>query len=278
MLLCDLHTHSTFSDGTFSPEQILQLAKEAKLGAVALTDHNTIDGLKIFVEKSKDYGVEAVRGVEISADYGEKELHIVALFLKEEAFPQIESFLNVYLKRKEESNLMLAKRLKEAGYNVDYEKIKKENIGAINRVHFAKQLLNSGQVASIKEAMEGILSKKKGFYVPPKRFTSFEVIEFIKSINAVAVLAHPLLNLTKDELVEFLIEAKKHGLDAIETRYSAFSLEEQEYLEKLATKFNLLLSGGSDFHGTNKPNIAIGKGFGDLQVPLTFAENLKKKI
>lgn len=273
--LCDLHVHSTFSDGTLTPEQILRLAKESGLSAVALTDHNTVDGLESFLSASKNYGVEGIGGVEISSVYGQTELHVVALFIGEKEFPLVKEFLQISNKRKEESNKMLAKRLIDGGYDIDYDKIKEQAGGFINRVHFAKALIEKGYINSVNEGFETLLSENGGFYVPPKRLTTFEVLDFIKSINAVSVLAHPLLDLTKEELIELIPKAKLHGLSAIEVRYSKYSLQEQEFSEKTAKEFGLLLSGGSDFHGENKPDIKLGKGMGNLKIPYDYVINMK---
>lgn len=278
MELCDLHTHSIFSDGTCSPKELLILAKETGLSAVALTDHNTIAGIDIFLKESKNFDIEAVAGVEISSDYEGKELHVLALCLDKKYFNAINDFLEIPIKRKEESNKLLAERLMENGYNVDYNKLKSTNLGSLNRVHFAIELIKNGYVASIKEAFDTILSEKYGLYEQPKRYTAQEVIEFINSINAVSVLAHPLLNLSKQELIEFLPKAKDCGLMAIETRYSKYSQEEQLFSTQLAKEFGLLESGGSDFHGDNKPDIKIAVGMGNLQVPYEFLKVIKNSI
>lgn len=274
--LCDLHTHSIFSDGTCSPSEVLCLAKEAGLKAVALTDHNTIDGVEIFLKESKNYGIEGVAGVEFSSEYEGKSIHVIALLFEEKFYSKIRSFLQIPQERKRESNDLLAKRLVEKGYAINYEKIKSNAVGQINRVQFAKELIALGVVNTVEEACNTILSENGDIYVPPKRLTTFEVIDFIKSIDAISVLAHPLLDLSKQELLEFLPKAKAHGLDAMETKYSRYIKEEQEFSEQIAKDFGLLTSGGSDFHGQNKPDIAIGQGRGNLQVPYEFLAKLKK--
>lgn len=277
MLLCDLHTHSTFSDGSCSPKELLETAKAAGLVAVALTDHNTVDGLKTFLTDGKNYGIEAVAGVEISCDYNGKELHVLALFI-ENRLSEMQKFLEISKSRKEESNKLLAENLVNKGYKIDYEQIKLQTVGSINRVHFANELIKKGYIKTVKEGFDTVLSENAGFYLQPKRLTVFEVIDFIKNINAISVLAHPLLNLTKEELIEFLPEAKQMGLKAIETRYSKYSIAEQEFCTRLAKDFGLLESGGSDFHGANKPDIKIGVGQGGLQVPYKFLEAIKNSI
>lgn len=278
MQFCDLHTHSVFSDGTCSPKELLSLAKEAGLSAVALTDHNTIAGVESFLDESKSFNIEAIAGVEISSDYEGTELHILALCIDRRYFNKITDFLNISKQRKEASNALLAERLTKKGYKVDYDKLKAANQGSLNRVHFAVELMENGYVKSIKEAFDTILSENYGLYEHPKRYTVREVIEFIESINAVSVLAHPLLNLSKQKVVEFLPEAKACGLMAIETRYSKYSREEKDFSAELAKEFGLLESGGSDFHGDNKPDIHIGIGQGDLRVPYEFLAEMKRAV
>ena len=274
MKLCDLHAHSYYSDGACSTKELLEQAKLAGLLAVALTDHNTVDGIEVFLNESKKLNIEGIAGVEISCEYNEKELHVIALFV-ENSIDKIKEFLKVLNVRKEESNINLAKALNENGYKIDYAKMRKQAVGSINRVLFATELMKSGYIKSVKEGLDTILSAKHGFYVPPKRLDVNEVLSFIKSINAVSVLAHPLLNLTREELTDFLALAKTEGLNAIETEYSKYSLESREFSKELCVKFGLFESGGSDFHGENKPDIQIGIGKGDLQVPYEFLEKLK---
>lgn len=275
MKTCDLHVHSTFSDGTYHPKEILRLAKDANLSAIALTDHNTVDGLDFFLKEGENSGIECITGVEISSEYKGKSIHIIGLFLKQKDFPLIKDFLKIPQKRKEESNELLAKRLNEKGYEIDYEQIKLQANGQINRVHFANALIAKGYVDSVEKACQTILSEDGGIYIPPKRLTAEEAIRFIRSVNAVPVLAHSLLDLDREELTEFLYEAKKCGLLAMETRYSKYDGEEETFSEKIAKEFGLLSSGGSDFHGENKPNIKLGVGEGSLCVPYAFVEKLK---
>lgn len=275
MKLCDLHTHSTYSDGTCTPKELIEQAEKSGLSALALTDHNTVDGLEHFLTEAKNSNIDGVAGVEISCDYKGKELHVLALFIEDNLL-KMRKFLEIQKLRKEESNKLLAKNLVKKGYKIDYEKIKSQTVGSINRVHFANELIKMGFIKTVKEGFDTILSEESGTYVPPKRLTVFEVLKFIKSINAISVLAHPLLNLNKGELIDFLPQAIESGLNAIEVRYSKYTSEEELFSEKLADRLGLLKSGGSDFHGENKPNIKIGVGEGGLQVPYDFYKKLKE--
>ena len=271
---CDLHTHSTFSDGTFSPSQIVAEGLRKKLRAVALTDHNTVAGLPEFLKAAEGTGLEGIPGVEISTGYNNQEVHIVGLFLRQEHYGELERFLDVINRRKEESNRNLVVALREAGYALNYEKIRERYQGNVNRAVIAAELIEKGYLTDRKEAFHGILSAKNGLYRPPERIPAFEAIRFLSSIHAVPVLAHPYLSLTEEELRTFLPEAKSSGLAAMETHYSTFTPQMTEAVRSLASAFDLLESGGSDFHGGNNPEIQLGSGKGDLAVPYPLVRNL----
>ena len=274
MEYCDLHTHSTISDGTFSPSQIVAEGLRRKLRAVALTDHNTIAGLTAFLKAAEGTGLEGIPGVEISTGYRNQEVHIVGLFLRQETYGELEDFLSVINQRKEKSNRELVAALREAGYALSYEEIRERHQGNVNRAVITAELIEKGYITDRKEAFDGILSAKNGLYHPPERISAFEAIRFLSSIHAVPVLAHPYLSLTEEALHAFLTEAKRNGLAAMETRYSTFTPQITEAARSLASEFGLLESGGSDFHGGNKPDIQLGSGKGDLAVPYSFVQSL----
>lgn len=272
---CDLHTHSCFSDGTLSPAELIRAAELAGLGAVALCDHNTVAGLPEFLEAAEESNVEAVPGVEFSTEYQGKELHILGLFVEPEHYGAVNELLEDALRRKEESNRVLIRRLEEQGLSLDYDSILAEAGGTVNRAVIGAYLVRHGLCGSIKEAFDSWLAPERGFYVPPKRPDAYEVIRFIKSIGAVAVLAHPFLNLDAHQLWEFL--SKAEGLDGMEAYYSKFSSEETELACRIAEEFGLVKSGGSDFHGANKPAIRLSIGKGNLRVPMDCFLGLKMR-
>lgn len=275
---CDLHTHSTYSDGTCTPAEIIDAAVLSGLSAVALCDHNTIDGLDEFVKYSEGKNIEAVPGIEFSADYNGVEVHILGLYLPAESYAKVKKHLYGIIKAKEESNKRLLESLKRANYDIDYTEVTERYSGAvINRSHIAVILMERGYVKSIDEAMKGLLSVEGGHYVPPKRFSAMECIDFITEIGAVSVLAHPFLNLTYETLRKFLSEGKKHGLCGMECEYSTYDEETRSSAYALSGEFGLIKSGGSDFHGSRKPDIALGIGKGNLKVPFQWAEDLKNK-
>lgn len=274
---CDLHCHSVFSDGTSTPEEIVALAKENN-AVVALCDHNTATGLPVFLAEAVKQGVTAVAGAEFSSEYKGKEVHILALFIPEKHFDRVEEMTRGYRIRKTESNFNLIKRLNEAGYGISFEKLQSEaEGGSFNRAAIAAELKRKGYVSSNQEAFDSVLSKKGGFYIPPRRDNTLDVISFIRSINALPVLSHPLISLSEEELTEFLGEAVNAGLLGMETEYSLYTPEETATAKRLALCFGLLESGGSDFHGENKPDIEFIRGKGNLQVPEEFYNKLLEK-
>ena len=271
---CDLHSHSTFSDGTLTPTQLVALAEKQGLSALALTDHNTSAGLKEFMEAGKNSPVITVPGCEFTTEWNGIEIHIVGLFFREEYWKEIEDFLEFSNLAKANSNRALIANLNKAGYEITEEECAALSAGDFNRSHVARVLMAKGYVSSVSEAFDKLLKEGLGYYFPAKRITPMAAIRFIKVYGATAIMAHPLLNLNEEQLQVFLPEAKEAGLDAIETHYSKFNDSMTAVLVSLAERFGLRQSGGSDFHGTTKPDIELGTGRGNLFVPHSFYEDL----
>lgn len=278
-LCCDLHTHSVFSDGTYTPRQLLEEARQRQLAAIALTDHNTVAGLPDFLAAAEGQPVEAIPGVEFSTDYEGTELHILALYLKPEHFSHVTELMAQYHRRKEQSNIDLVEKLNRAGYHISYDKIKSSTPeGQVNRALIAAELTACGYTASVKEAFERLLRQKCGYYTPPQRFTPKEMLGIIQDLGAVSVLAHPYLNLKEAELRRFLEQAKTWGLQGMEVRYSTYDDATTRAALAAADDFGLLYSGGSDFHGKNKPDIQLGQGRGTLTVPATWVSKIRENV
>ena len=276
--LCDLHTHSYYSDGTFSPAQLLDAAEEAGLKAIVLCDHNSVAGLPEFLEAGRGREVEAVPGIEITTEYEGTELHILGLYLGPAHYGRITSMMEDLLARKEESERSLVEALRREGLDISYDGIRAGVRGGyVNRAHIAAALVEKGYAPDFSGAFRMYLDPERGFYVPPKRFDVFEIIQMLKAMGAAVVLAHPFLNLNEARLREFLPRAKACGLDGMETLYTKYSPETTRTACAMAEEFGLLQSGGSDFHGANKPDTRLGTGYGGLRVPLAFLEQLRKK-
>lgn len=276
-MYCDLHTHSNFSDGTFSPVELVAEARRLGLDAIALTDHNTVAGLPDFLAAGQGSGVETVPGCEFSTDYQGVELHILGLFIQPKHYATVTALLQKAQQEKERSNQNLVAALNGAGYALNYSEICSRCNGQINRAHIAAALVEKGCFATMQEAFKGPLSEKHGFYKPPRRIGAYDCIRFVKSIGAVAVLAHPFLNLDEAALRAFLPKAVEAGLDGMEVNYPKYSPATTAIAFAVADDFGLLYSGGSDFHGERKPDISLGIGRGNLKIPTSWLEELKKQ-
>lgn len=275
---CDLHVHSYYSDGTCSPAELIKLAQQAQLQAIALCDHNTLDGLPELLAAAENSTVEVVPGIEFSTDYMDVELHILGLWITPAHYPVIHALMREQKRRKEQSNMDLVAKLNQAGYAIDYETIRAATPnGNVNRALIAAELTRKGYISSVQEGFKQLLSPKKGFYTPPKRPDSYEIIRLIKQLGAVAVLAHPFLNLDEAALRQFLPRAVEAGLDGMEVLYPKYDAETTLLAQRMAEEYELLPSGGSDFHGQTKPDIQIGVGRGNLQIPVQYMEDLRKR-
>ena len=276
-MYCDLHVHSHFSDGTWSPEQLVAEAERLGLDAIALCDHNTVAGVPRFIAAGQGSSVQTVAGIEFSTDFQGTELHILALFVQPEHYDTINAMMEDWKKKKEQSNIDLVAALNRAGYDISYAEIREKGNGYINRAHIAAELTKKGYTESAQDAFKKLLNPSKGFYQPPEKLLAYDIIRFIKSIGAVAVLAHPFLNLDEAGLRSFLPEAVACGLDGMEVLYPKYKPEQTVLAERIAEEFGILGSGGSDFHGDNKPDIAMGSGRGTLAVPTEYLLKLRQR-
>ena len=207
MKICDLHTHSNYSDGTFSPRELAQEAKRVGLSAIALTDHNNVDGAEEFLDECERLNIEGVIGTEFSTDYKNTELHVLGLFINKDKLSVVNSVCEEVRKNKDESNRIMIERLQKAGYDVSYEEIKATCKGTMNRAHIGEVLYKKGYTSTVKEVFSTILSKKGSIYHSAKRLDVFKTIGFIRSIGAVPVLAHPFLDLDEKGLRELMAES-----------------------------------------------------------------------
>ena len=275
MKLCDLHTHSTSSDGSLTPNELVALGLEANLSVLALCDHNTTAGLEEFTAAASDTGLIAVPGVEVSSVYNDTELHILGLFLPRTAWEPLETLLRSFKVKKEQSNLEMIERLNQAGYQISYAAIPAQHPNRyLNRAHIALELTRLGYTQSVNQAFRDLLSPEGEFYREPERLQALDVISILKEMGAVPVLAHPFLNLTEPELRVFLSLVLPVGLAGMEVFYSTYDEDTTRRSLAITEEFALLPSGGSDFHGIVKPDIAIGTGKGNLQIPFSCFEAL----
>ena len=282
MELIDLHVHSTFSDGTYTPEELVIEAKEKNLKAFALTDHDTVAGIEEALKYGKDYNIEVIPGIEISCSYTttigkEKEIHIVGLFIdyKNEEFL---SSIGNQVEIRNTRNDKVIKKMNEYGFPITLTELH-EMFGTdtiITRAHFASWLTKKGYVKDNQQAFSKYLQDGKPFCIPRERITPEKAVRLINNAGGVAILAHPILyDLGEKELNLLCSKLKKAGLVGIEAIYSTYRNGDEILVRRLAKANGLLISGGSDFHGGNKPYIHLGIGRGNLKIPYEILTNLK---
>lgn len=262
----DLHTHSTFSDGTFTPLQLVKYAEEKGLKAFALTDHDTTEGVK--EAKSIETNVEVISGVEISTRYDKKEIHIVGLYVNEND-ADLNKQLKYYREKRVTRNFEILEKLNSLGVNITIDDVKESCTGdVISRAHIAKALVSKGFVGSYTEAFDRYLGDNKCAYVPRETLNYEESMELITKAGGVPVLAHPLLYKMSDTNLEnMMVKLRQKGLKAVEVYYSTHSNSDTQHIMAMANRVGLIYSGGSDFHGATKPKIDMGTGMGKLAVP-----------
>lgn len=277
--MIDLHVHSTCSDGTLSPTELVDYAIQKGLSAFALTDHDCVEGLDTILSyaKSLPNAPEIIPGIELSTDENGQEVHMVGLFIDHHN-PEFNQYLQEFIESRTTRNKKMCHLLQEHGMNITYEELEAEFPGAVlTRAHYAKLLMKHGYVKSIKEAFERFLGDHCPCYVSREKITPVMAIDLIRKAGGLAILAHPILYHMSDARLDALVQKlKEAGLTGIEAIYSTYSPAEERQIRKLSTKYDLLLSGGSDFHGENKPGLDLGTGYGKLYVPEEVLLALKK--
>ena len=266
--MIDLHTHSTVSDGSDPPERIPELAAAAGCRAVALTDHDRLDGLAPAAARAAELGVEFVPGVEVSCDVPSGTMHLLVYWVEAGAGPLQDALVGLQDERSARNRRMVA-RFAELGLPVTEDELVAEAGGpGIGRPHAAAVLVRKGVVDSVQEAFDVWLAKGRPAYVEKGRLGPGEAITLGRASGGVPVLAHPLsLGLEPGPLEAAIREFAEAGLGGIEATYGRYAPEDRAGLVDLAGRTGLVATGGSDHHGTYKPDLQVGVGRGDLDVP-----------
>ena len=275
----DLHVHSTASDGTYTPAELVQLAVSAGLSAFALTDHDTIAGISEAKLAAADCGCEVISGVELSCDYNGREVHMVGLFI-DETDPTLQAELASFNERRIERNKEMVRRLQAEGLAITYEGLLADNHDrVITRGNIAKYLVDHQLVRDNPTVFSRYLGDDCRCFVPREKISPGQAIRIIHAAGGLAILAHPLLyHMNLEQLRDFLALLKADGLDGMEAIYSTFQPGDERNMKRIANELDLLISGGSDFHGSNKPHIRLGTGMGRLFVPYEVLETLKQYL
>ncbi|MDO8355005.1 MAG: PHP domain-containing protein [Nitrospirota bacterium] len=273
----DLHLHTTHSDGSLSPTEVLRLAHKAGVTALAITDHDIVTGIPEAIAAGAELGIEIIPGVEISSRVGNSELHILGYCLQWQD-PELNRRLAFLRESRHSRNPQIIERLRALGLDVTYEEVRAlAGTDAVGRPHIARLLMDKHYVTSAKEAFDRYLAEGRPAYVARELPSPADAIAWIRAAGGVAVLAHPTwAKVSGESLNALLIALKAEGLGGIEVHYSSHTKRQTREYHDLAKRLDLLITGGSDFHGITKPDIEVGTGKGGLKVSEKLLDPLKK--
>lgn len=278
MKLIDLHTHSLKSDGAQTPADVIRTAHAAGLSAVALSDHDNIDGVREAMAEGEKLGIEVIPAVELSAQV-DTELHILGYFIDLENKKLQEAMaysLVVRDQRQEET----CRKLNEQGFRITMDELREEAHGnpVLCRAHFAQIMVRKGYAESVQDCFKKYLSVGCYAYSNKQALLPHEAVSLIREAGGIAVAAHlHLIKMEDEPLKEFLKSLIPHGLDGVEGYYTDYTPDMEVRYRAMAKELGLVLSGGTDYHGANKPHISIGRGRGGLEIPYSVLEGLKAR-
>ena len=277
--MLDLHMHSTFSDGSFPPEDLVAKAVEAGVTAISLTDHDTMAGVPRFLEASRLNNLRVIPGVEISTDYKGRGMHILGYGM-DIANKELQESLDWIRAGREARNMEILEKLNRLGFVMTWEEVvARAGEDVVGRPHFCQTMIDKGYVKDKTEAFDNWLGHGKPAYADRRRLDPEAGIRIIRKSGGVAVLAHPFtLNLTSTGLRALLLELSRAGLEGIEAFYAEHKPDMQALYLSMAEEYGLLVTGGTDFHGALTPMLRIGYGFGSLNVPDSLLEPLLARI
>lgn len=279
MDLIDLHVHSNASDGSLTPSQVADEAIRMGLKAIALTDHDTVDGVEEILDYTKDKDLEIVPGIELSCYYKNREIHILG-FYGDYNNPELAKDLQELKAAREGRNLEMVRLMQADGIDITMEKLLHGNPDSvITRAHFARVLVEEGICKTKDIAFKKYIGIGCKYYLPKPQITCEKAMGILTKYFKAVYLAHPLLyHLGYAQIEELLIYLKSLGLSGLEAYHSSNNSYESDKLRSMALKLDLGISGGSDFHGVVKPNIQMGKGRGGMKIPMRLLDNIKEQI
>ena len=272
----DLHMHSTRSDGSFTPSDLVDASIEKNLSAFALTDHDTTAGLDEAITYAANKPIRVIPGIELSTSRGLIDIHLVGIFIDHKS-KELQQYLTDIIDARTKRNIDMCKKFEEHNIFFTLEDLERENPDSvITRAHIAKYLFEHGHTKSMRESFDRYVGDHASCFIPREHISTEEGIKIIREAGGLPILAHPILYpFSKNNLDTFVGDLTNAGLVGIETTYSTYSMGDTSEIKKLASKYKLLESGGSDFHGKLKPNIQIGTGLGNLFIPSTFLNSFE---
>lgn len=277
MNLIDLHVHSNASDGSLTPEEVADEAMRMGLSAIALTDHDTVDGIPTIMAYTADKPLEIVPGIELSCYYKNREIHILGFYVDYQN-PELNTELATLKKAREDRNVKMVEMMQADGLPVTMEKLLHGNPDSvITRAHFARVLVEEGICKTKDAAFKQYIGIGCKYYLPKPQVTCETAMHILTTYSKAAFLAHPLLyHLGYAQIEELLVYLQSLGLKGIEAYHSSNNAYESDKLRSMALNLGLCTSGGSDFHGAVKPNIQMGKGRGGMRIPMHLLDEIKK--
>lgn len=274
----DLHTHSLCSDGAQSPAEVVRTAYDAGLSAIALSDHDSIAGVQEAMDAGKLLGVEVIPAVELSAQ-SDTELHILGYFVDIHN-QKLKDAMAYALQVRDERQEEVCRKLNEQGFEITMDELRAEANGnaVLCRAHFAQIMVRKGYAESVKDAFNRYLSVGCYAYSNRQALTGPEAVSLIREAGGIAVAAHlHLIKMPDDQLKEYLKSLIPYGLDGVEGYYTDYTPDMETRYRTMAKELGLVISGGTDYHGANKPHISIGKGRGELEIPYSVLEGLRQR-
>ncbi len=278
MKTIDLHTHSLCSDGADTPAEVVRRAHEAGLSAIALSDHDCVDGVEEAMAEGEKLGIEVIPAIELSATY-DTELHILGYYI-DIRNAHMKEALAYAIRVRDERQEETCRKLREQGFDVTMEEARAEANGnpILCRAHFAQIMVRKGYAESVKDAFKRYLSVGCYAYSNRQALTPAEAVSLIREAGGVPVVAHLHLIKQSDEEVKSLLTSLiPHGLAGIEGYYTDYTPDMEVRYRAMAKELGLVLSGGTDYHGKNKPHISIGKGLGALEIPYSLLDGIRAR-
>ncbi len=273
-LLIDLHSHTTASDGTFSPAELIQAARDSGVEVLGITDHDTFAGHDSALPLARDAGIDLICGIEVSTKLHGRSVHLLGYFFHPDELSGFRHWILDMQASRRERNVRLAARLRELGFDITLEEVEAKGGGMTGRPHFAQIMVEKGFVANLRQAFDDYLDESAKGYVFRREPQFADAVTRIREAGGIASLAHPVrVNGNVPVLLPELCDA---GLNAIEAYHSDHARQDVELYLGLARKYALLVTGGSDFHGAVKPGVRLGTGCdGNLQVPREVVDRLR---
>jgi 3',5'-nucleoside bisphosphate phosphatase len=273
--LIDLHSHTNESDGTLSPQELVAEAKSRSLEALAITDHDTFAGYDLAQPYAKEEGFDLVCGIELSTKFGGRPVHLLAYFPNHAPDTEFRSWIQSLLASRNDRNLRMAERLRSLGVNITLDEVKAKGRSLTGRPHFARVLIEKGYVSTMQQAFDEYLDEGAKGYVERDEAEFGDAVRRVNQAGGIASVAHPV-RLRSFRLDDTIAEMRQLGLGAIEVYHSDHKPADVEHYKALAERYGLAATGGSDFHGANKPGIRLGTGANDnLRVPLDVLTKLR---